>query len=722
MDKQLRKINKYLMIGWLAIVVVLTVTYFGELVRGHRDWNYMSAFLSVTIIPAVVCLVYFIKSPASTKLRYFAVAGYLIMYTFVLLNTNTIMTYGYIIPMLSLIVLYHSPKLVLVMGGVALAANIACVVRFFIIGMVKAADIKDVEIQLGMIIFCFVFAYIASRIYNKIVIQNSEYIDSIADKQKQLERVTLQTITTIANIIDAKDEYTKGHSYRVAEYSSALARELGYNAEHVANVKYIGLLHDIGKIGIPDSILNKPGKLTDSEFALMRKHAEIGGNILSGNNMIDGLDEGAKFHHERYDGNGYPLGLKGDEIPEMARIIGIADAYDAMASNRVYRKRLPNEKIISEFKRCSGTQFDPKLAEIFVSMIESGKLDSLSDDKEPDPDSKSMAERSAELLQSVIGLKEKQYDGEHDYLTGVLNRSAGEKYVSNFLAEDNGVLFIVDITNLLGVNKKHGIVAGDRVIKTTAEVLSSCGGLVVARYDGSGFLCFMRGVVESDAAEELMTEVCDELGERLRAMPEYENNLVCVGGALSNEAGRDLTALLVAADKALFYTKQLARDGCYLYNKPKKGSTESLYTFDLEQLIKMIGNGRTDDEAGDDAPDFAAEFGEKYELVKEVYENNAEETQLVLITLTPAVGNVLAIADRDEAMEYLQSAINITAGSSMITFRFSSVQYMVILTGEQTQAAEEVTDRILNSFYKSYDKKNVSLTAETAVLPSVNAV
>lgn len=226
------------------------------------------------------------------------------MYVFVLLNTNTIMTYGYMIPMLPIIVLYHSPRLVLVMGCVALAANIACVMRFFVIGMVTSEDIKDVEIQLGMIAFCFIFAYIASVIYRKIVMQNNEYIESINDKQTQLERVALQTIATIANIIDAKDEYTKGHSYRVAEYSSALAREPGYDKERVSKVKYIGLLHDIGKIGIPNSILNKPGKLTDSEYALMRKHTKIGGNILNGNNMIENMGDGAMFRHERYDGHG----------------------------------------------------------------------------------------------------------------------------------------------------------------------------------------------------------------------------------------------------------------------------------------------------------------------------------------------------------------------------------------------------------------------------------
>ena len=716
MHRQLRKINRYLMIGWLAIVVVLTVTYMGELVQGHRDWTYMSMFLSVTIIPAVACLIYFIKDPESNKLRFYAVSGYLLMYTFVLLNTNTVMTYGYIIPMLSLIVLYHSPKLVLAMGSVALAANIACVVRFFIIGMVTSDDIKDVEIQIGMILFCFIFAYIASVLYNKIVIQNDEYIESIDDKQKQLERVTLQTITTIANIIDAKDEYTKGHSYRVAEYSSALAQELGYSKERVSNVKYIGLLHDIGKIGIPDSILNKPGRLTDSEYALMRKHAEIGGNILSGNNIIDGLDEGAKFHHERYDGRGYPNGLKGEEIPEMARIIGIADAYDAMTSNRVYRKRLTNEKVISEIKKCSGTQFDPKLAEIFVKMIEAGKLDDINPDDNPVSDSKGMAERSAELLQSVIGFKGKAYDNEHDYLTGVLSMSAGEKLISEKLAEGDGGLFIVDITNLLGVNENYGIVAGDRFIKAASDSLSARDELIVVRYNGSGFLCFANGISESGALEKLMSDICSEIGGKLRTVSEYRDNYICVGGALSSDVGRSFTTLLIAADKALFYTKQFKRDNCYLYRKPTKERSENLYGLDLEQLIKMIENSGSEGSVYEmDSPEFERIF----ELVKGIYEKNKQEIQLVLITVTPAIGKELAIADRDEAMEYLQSAIDVTVSPSVITFRFSSVQCMVIVTEPQTESAELVTERILNCFYKSYDKKNTALTTEAASLQPI---
>lgn len=714
MDKQMRKLNRYLMIGWMTIVVVLTATYLGELIRGHRDWGYMAAFLSVTIIPAAACLIYYFRDKGSTRLRYYAVTGYLLMYVFVLLNTNTVMTYGYIIPMLSLIVLYHSPKLVLSMGAVALAANIACVARFFIIGMVTSDDIKDVEIQLGMILFCFSFAYIASRIYQKIVLQNNEYIESINNKQTQLERVTLQTITTIANIIDAKDEYTKGHSYRVAEYSSILAKELGYDKQGVANVKYIGLLHDIGKIGIPDSILNKPGKLTDSEYAIMRKHAEIGGNILNGNNMIANMGDGAMYHHERYDGRGYPMGLKGEEIPEMARIIGIADAYDAMTSNRIYRKRLSDETVMTEIRRCSGTQFDPKIADVFVKLIEDGKLAHISPESDPGLLAEGMAERSASLLQDVIKFKSDPYDSEHDYLTGVLSKSAGERAISDALAEGDGGLFIADITSLQETNAKHGIVTGDMIIKTVADGLKAREELMAVRYNGSGFLCFAKGVTERRRLEEMMSEICSDIKEQMRSVPDFESSDLCIGGALSTETGRSFSALLSAADKALFYIKQLKQNGVYLYRKNEKNPDERLYGFDLEQLINMIKKNEPQDDivAEIDPPEFA----KIYDTVKEIYKKNEDEMYLVLLSVSMLPEKSPTVADRDVAMEYLRNAIDITIGSSCIAFRFSSCQFMAIFTNVPKDDVYEATGRVFNSFYKSYDKNNMTLKCETAHL------
>lgn len=193
-------------------------------------------------------------------------------------------------------------------------------------------------------------------------------------KQLEYKNITLESIQAIARTIDAKDEYTNGHSTRVGYYSKLIAQNLGMSQDEVDNIYYIALLHDIGKIAIPDKILNKPGRLTDEEFAVMKSHTVRGAKILKGISTIPHIVEGAKSHHEKYDGTGYPEGLKGEEIPYVARIICCADCFDAMASKRVYKESFSLDTIISEFKRCSGTQFDPKIAEVVIDMIAAGKL------------------------------------------------------------------------------------------------------------------------------------------------------------------------------------------------------------------------------------------------------------------------------------------------------------------------------------------------------------
>lgn len=192
--------------------------------------------------------------------------------------------------------------------------------------------------------------------------------------QKQIEMGN-ETILSIARTVDAKDTNTSQHSFRVSEYSVAIARRLGYPEAKCENLRQMALLHDIGKIGIPDAILNKPARLTDEEYDIMKSHVVKGAEILKDFKMIENVDLGALYHHERYDGTGYCHGLKGEEIPIEARIIGIADAFDAMTANRVYRKQLDLDYVISELKRCSGTQFDPKLVEIMLSLIEDGTID-----------------------------------------------------------------------------------------------------------------------------------------------------------------------------------------------------------------------------------------------------------------------------------------------------------------------------------------------------------
>ena len=183
---------------------------------------------------------------------------------------------------------------------------------------------------------------------------------------KDLRELFYKTIKSISSALDAKDPYTHGHSMRVTLYSLVLAKELGLDDKTLEEIETAGLLHDIGKVGIPQSILCKPGKLTDEEFEVMKSHPEQGEKIVKKIKKLDIISDWLKTHHERWDGKGYPSGLKGEEIPISARIIALADTYDAMTSTRSYRQALSHDVAIEEIKRCAGTQFDPQLAELFI--------------------------------------------------------------------------------------------------------------------------------------------------------------------------------------------------------------------------------------------------------------------------------------------------------------------------------------------------------------------
>lgn len=186
---------------------------------------------------------------------------------------------------------------------------------------------------------------------------------------EDLQGTFQQTIHGLAKAIDKMDRYTSGHSDRVALYATFLARRLGLPADIVKVVDQSALMHDIGKIGCVLN-LNKPGKLTQEEYEVFKKHPQFGRDILEPIKFLHPLIPGVQLHHERWDGKGYPLGLKGNEIPLIARIIAVADAYDAMTSNRAYRRALPHEVAVGEIERCSGTQFDPEVALAFTEGIE----------------------------------------------------------------------------------------------------------------------------------------------------------------------------------------------------------------------------------------------------------------------------------------------------------------------------------------------------------------
>lgn len=204
----------------------------------------------------------------------------------------------------------------------------------------------------------------------------------VEKKTEENEKLFMHVVHSLADAIDAKDTYTNGHSGRVAKYSKEIARRYGYSEKAQGDIYMMGLLHDVGKIGVPDAVINKPAKLTDEEFALIKNHPVMGARILKNIKEMPALAIGARWHHERFGGGGYPDGLSGSDIPEEARIIAVADAYDAMSSRRSYRDVLPQGVVRGEIEKGKGTQFDPKFADIMLSMIDEDTEYTL---KEDDP-------------------------------------------------------------------------------------------------------------------------------------------------------------------------------------------------------------------------------------------------------------------------------------------------------------------------------------------------
>lgn len=353
--------------------------------------------------------------------------------------------------------------------------------------------------------YCYVcFVYDLSEeeaMLEQVNLMKSRLEKELHKKTKQIEQLTLQSISTIANSVDEKDTYTKGHSIHVAEYSAQIASKLNWTDDEIQNLKYMALLHDIGRIAIPDSLLNKPGKLSQAEYDCIKKHTMIGGDILKDITIVKNLDAGARFHHERYDGTGYPEGLKGEEIPFAARIICIADAYDAMSSDRIYRPALSPQAIRNELLEGRGTQFDPELLDIFLELFDNQQLVVNTDKYNK---TNSIADESRRLLNHIMTNMEEEWkrESETDYLTGLLNRKTGESRIVSQMKEANGCVAIIDLDNLKTINDRYGHIAGDCALQIVAEVLDAHShNAISARVGGDEFLYYMHNVNEKEATK-----------------------------------------------------------------------------------------------------------------------------------------------------------------------------------------------------------------------------
>lgn len=243
---------------------------------------------------------------------------------------------------------------------------------------ISMEEIRDYTISYVFIIIGIAVVFLVACIFVglKMSIDNhkADELDVLLEQQKRDKQLLRELIESFAKVIDMKDSYTQGHSSRVARYTSMLARELGYDDDTVEKYYNIALMHDIGKIGIPDQVLNKPGKLTDEEYSVIKSHTERGYDVLKSISLMPEIVVGAEAHHERPDGKGYPNGLKGDEIPRVAQIIAVADTFDAMYSDRPYRKRMNFDKAVSIIKDAAGTQLTSDVVDAFLRLAEKGQL------------------------------------------------------------------------------------------------------------------------------------------------------------------------------------------------------------------------------------------------------------------------------------------------------------------------------------------------------------
>ena len=522
------------------------------------------------------------------------------------------------------------------------------------------------------------------------------------ERQHRVEQMSLQAVQTLARTIDAKDAYTNGHSYRVAEYSVLLARELGWQEEEVDNLRHAALLHDIGKISIPDSVLNKPTKLTDEEYSVIKSHAAKGGEILKCITAIPGADLVARHHHEKYDGTGYPDGLKGEQIPKSARIVAIADAYDAMSSRRIYRKGLSNEIIREELVKGTGTQFEPESLEVFIRLFDEGRL-VIQEYAENEVQGDTSEEVSTQLLQQVVKtIHDQQGAEECDSLTGLLLRNVGETQIAEAMQEENGCLAFIDVDNLKKINDTIGHKAGDRLLTLVGSILAEYSqNSIACRLGGDEFLLYMKGITRDGATERV-----ENIIETFRKKKDED---IAVRQA-SLSAGLCMTTPLDVyadvynkADKALYHVKCNGKAGYSFYRK-EDYIEQSHDNVDLLQVMEALKN--SGDYAGAMNVEYR-EFAKMFEYVGNLQHRYKHDVHLLMITLENQTGETLYIDELEETMVYMEIAIRETIRTADICTRYSNVQYLVILLEAGNSNVKTIVDHIFHNFFKRCDNKKL---------------
>ena len=543
----------------------------------------------------------------------------------------------------------------------------------------------------------------------------------LLEKTKQIARISLKSMMMIANTVDKKDPLAAEHSNNVAWFSVEIAKKLGWSTDDLYNLQNLALIHDIGNIGVPETIIRKKGQLTPEEYDTVKKHTTLGRNILADMTVIRKAAEVAETHHERYDGKGYPNGLSGRSIPIEARIIAIADAFDSMTSDRAFRKKLTREEVLNEFAKGRGTQFDPELVDIALDLLSN---DNFKRDEADVIREEELAVESSRLLQDVLSTYTDRPRRSHvrDPLTGLWSSSYAMDEIDSYLSEKraSGCFMLVDIDGFSQINDNLGHIVGDSVIKNISVILSEMmrNDDIICRVGGDEFILFFKDGGSKEFATAKAEEIILYLDDGLKNPVSDERISVSIGITLAQTDGRDFATLYNKADKALYLVKENGKHSYHFFSDEGSMMRHTLAStrIDLEYLKKFVSEK-------DSTP---GGFMVEYESFKKIFRflgraqrRTSSPVILLLLTITAQDGSPANSEILEAAMIHLKSAITSAIRSGDVTTNYSSSQYLAILLESTTQNGYLIAERIRKIFYESIDYPDIRLTYDIDTTPFI---
>lgn len=577
-------------------------------------------------------------------------------------------------------------------------------------------SLSGLFLGIGMLIL--LFTNLLRTIRNIIDIETSRQQQEMEKKQKQTEEMSLQMMETLSTTIEAKNEYTCGHSHRVAEYAALIAAELGWSSENIQNLKYAAYLHDIGKIGIPEMLLNKPSQLTDEECDLIRNHTIIGAEILKDVAFAPYIAEVSRSHHERYDGCGYPDGLKGTDIPIHARIITVADSYDAMNSRRIYRNALSPEMIRNEFEKNRGKQFDPQITDIFLKLLDEDHIvlknthtQKATVSSEPDNTINKFISEVVNTIKSQEDLKD------YDFLTGLPMRNLGERLIAEFMQEHDGCLIFLDMDNLKKINDIHGHTAGDRALKNLGTLLSHyMANGIASRLGGDEFLLFLPDITV-ETVSEIMRQLFHHFQSIVEADPEIKDAALSAGLCVTSTS-ETFADCYSKADKALYDVKQNGKNHFSFYHQIDSFSSDSSSTAkDLKQVAASLH--KSGNYAGALSLNYR-DFCRQFEYMHQLVIHSSNRCYLVMVTLENTASYPPQVEEIEQTLSYMEQAIRSTTRCVDVCTRYSSMQYLIMLFQLTEIQIPHVMERIFTQYYALSKREDFLATYEYQAITDDN--